>query len=241
VSGVSAPAATAVKRLGAIVPSSNTAVEHDLARRAGPSLDYHVARMTLEATTAEAERRMLAEHAPRAARDLGTARVDVLAFVCTSAGALLGDAGERALQEDLARRSGAPVVSTNQAVAWDLRRRGARRVAVVTPYVEELTAAIAASLRERGFAVASSVGMGIDENFAIAEIEPEEIAAFAAASVAPGSCDAVLVSCTNLRAADAAEEIERRLGVPVVTSNLATLAAVRALLELPDEPGGDVP
>jgi maleate isomerase len=34
-----------------------------------------------------------------------------------------------------------------------------------------------------------------------------------------GSCDAVFMSCTNLRSLDVVEDAERELGVPVLSSN----------------------
>ncbi len=69
-------------------------------------------------------------------------------------------------------------------------------------------------------------GLGITENFAIAAVEPERIGSFAVETLAGGELDLAFVSCTNLRALDAREQVERALGVPVVTSNSAALEAV---------------
>lgn len=219
------------RRLGVIVPSSNTVVEDDFRSRLPEDVGLHVARMLLAHTTPEAERAMLGVHLRQAADDLGTAHPHVVAFACTSAGALLGTDGEARLEDDLARRTGARVVSTNAAVAEALRRRGAHRVAILTAYVAELNDAIAATLATRGFEVTSIDGLGITDNYAIADIEPSALVAFAQRCVEPGSCDAVFVSCTNLRAADAVEDIAAAVGVPVVTSNLATLELALERLE----------
>jgi maleate isomerase len=213
-------------RLGLIVPSSNTVAEPDFIHGVPASISVHTARMRLETTTAAAERAMLDGPARRAAVELGTCRPDLVVFSCTSAAALLGDEGELELERELEQLAGAPVVSTNRAVAQALARTGARRIAVATPYVAELNAAIAARLEDRGFEVAAVCGMGIDDNFAIAEVEPSAIVDFVRAGLEGADFEALFVSCTNLRAADAYADLHAAVGVPVVTSNLAALSSV---------------
>ena len=69
-------------------------------------------------------------------------------------------------------------------------------------------------------------GLAITENFAIADVEPARIAAFAGEHFGGGGIDLLFASCTNFRAYDAREQIEQELGVPVVTSNQAATEAV---------------
>jgi maleate isomerase len=59
--------------------------------------------------------------------------------------------------------------------------------------------------------------------------EPGDVVEFCL-RVCEERADALLISCTMWRALEAAEELERRLGIPVVTANQATIWAVlRAL------------
>lgn len=225
----------AAKRLGLVVPSSNTVVEPDFGAHMPPEIGVHTARMHLSEATPEDERVMLEVHAPQAAQDLGTLKPDVVVFACTSAGAILGTDGEARLEQDLAAATGATIVSTNAAVAKALRARGARRVAVLSPYVEALNEAIAATLTARGFEVTQIDGLGITENFAIAEVEPAAIVAFAEERLRRDECDTLFVSCTNFRAAEAADELAQTFGVPVVTSNLATIELARRHLGVAPE------
>jgi maleate isomerase len=221
------------RRLGLIVPSSNTAAERDFRRLMPAEVAVHSARMYLAETTAAAERVMLDDHAPQAAKDLGTLKPELVVFSCTSAGALLGIDGERQLEANLNAWSGAEVVSTNAAVAARLTALGLRRIAVVTAYVDELNREIEATLRGRGLDVAVIRGMGITDNYSIALVSPDEIAEFAAQSVAGVDADGVFISCTNLRAAEAADELAQRLGKPVVTSNLAAADEALRRMGLP--------
>jgi maleate isomerase len=107
-----------------------------------------------------------------------------------------------------------------------IRARGARRVGVVTPYVDALNDKIRESLEADGVEVAGIHGLGITENFAIAEVDPERIVALALEHFEGADIDLLFASCTNFRALDARVGIEQALGVPVVTSNSAALDAV---------------
>src|ERR1700692_4643576 len=104
------------QRVGVIVPSSNTTVEADFTHALPLGVTFHVARMFLAETTAEAERRMIYDHVPIAVADLATLRPHVVTFACTSGGAVLVAEGEAKLIGDIAHETGAPVVSTNDAV-----------------------------------------------------------------------------------------------------------------------------
>jgi maleate isomerase len=213
-------------RVGLIVPSSNSVIEADFYRRLPADTTLHTARMYLEETTPEGESAMLDDHLPVAINDLRTARPDVMVFGCTSAGALRGNDYEAELIKRIADETGAETFSVAAAVRRVIREAGGRRGGVITPYVDSLNEKIRQSLEDDGLEVAGIHGLGITENFAIAEVEPARIAEFASECFAGSDIDLLFASCTNFRAIDAREEIHAALGVPVVTSNHAALAVV---------------
>lgn len=213
-------------RVGLIVPSSNTVAEVDFYRRLPDGATLHTARMHLEETTPEMESVMLDEHLPAAVADLATARPDVAVFGCTSAGALRGNAYEAELISRIGEQTGAQPFSVAASVRRAIGARQARRVGVVTPYVESLNDKIRESLEADGYEVAAIHGLGITENFAIAKVEPEQIVDFADERFGGHDIDLLFASCTNFRALDARDQLEQALGVPVVTSNSAALEAV---------------
>jgi len=218
------------QRVGVIIPSSNTTVEADFMRARPPGVTVHAARMFLVETTAEAERRMIYDHVPIAVADLATLRPHVVTFACTSGGAVLGAEGEAKLIGDIARATGAPVVSTNDAIGVAIEREGGRRIAVLTPYIDELNDAIRAGLERRGLTVVHIAGLGMTDNFDISSVTPHEIVAFAERKLSGFSFDVLFVSCTNLRAVEARSMLQQRFGVPVVTSNQATIDATFAVI-----------
>ena len=215
-------------RIALIVPSSNTVMENDL--HAGlPKSRYtvHTDRMYLVETTREAETRMIEQFAQQAASDLGTAKPDLLVFGCTSAGSLFGLEGDRRICGQLGELAGCPTVGVINAVENALSATGARRLAVLTPYNEDLTQSVAKSV-SAGREIVGAFGLGITDNVALADPTPEEISDFARRSLSGLSFDAILVSCTNFRALEAKPALEAEFGVPVVTSNSAVLDEVRA-------------
>jgi len=213
-------------RIALIVPSSNTVMENDL--HAGlPKAQFtvHTDRMYLVETTREAEIRMIEEFAEAAAKDLSTLDPDLLVFGCTSAGSLFGLEGDQKVCSKLSQLAGCPTLGVINAVDAALKAVGAQRLAVLTPYNEDLTQSVAAAVRD-GRQIVGAFGMGITDNVALADPTPEDICVFAQEKLEGLDFDAILVSCTNFRALDARESLSLKFGVPVITSNSAVLDAI---------------
>lgn len=213
-------------RVGLVVPSSNTVAEVDFYRRLPRDVTLHTARMYLEETTPEGESAMLDDFLPRAVDDLRSARPDVVVFGCTSAGALRGNHYEAELIQQIEAQTGACAFSVAASVRTAIRAANARRVGVITPYVDSLNQKIQESLENDGLEVAAIRGLGITDNFTIADVDPDRIVALATERFKGTRIDLLFASCTNFRAFDAREEMQAALGIPVVTSNQAALVAV---------------
>ena len=224
-------------RVGLLLPSSNTVMEVDFYRNLPSSATLHTSRMYLETTTAQAEELMLDEHAIPAARMLATANPDVVVFGCTSAGALRGSGYDNELCARITGVTSVPTISVIQSVLLELKATGANRVAVLTPYVDELNQPIKASIEAEGFQVVALHGMGITHNFGIAKVGPSQIVQFVRDKLGANPlADALFVSCTNFQAVAALPKLRELYGLPVVSSNQAALAAVRRTL--PPETAG---
>jgi maleate isomerase len=232
--------ANETRRIGVIIPSSNTTVEPDFRRNLPSGAEVFSARMFLAETTEAAERSMIFDYAPQAIRDLASLYPHVVAFACTTGGAVLGEQGERELIQRIAGETGATVVSTNDAVKASIGRYAPSRVAVITPYIDELNEKIRLGLEGRGINVARIRGMGITENYAIAVVTPQEIVAFAEEQLAGADFDLLFASCTNWNGMRARSLLQDRFGVPVVTSNQATIAAALEAAGLEPLPGSEL-
>jgi maleate isomerase len=217
------------KKIGLLVPSSNTSTEPDFYRVMPENVSLHSHRIWLEDTTLEDLDTMNRE-AEIAARYVGTADVDIIAYACTSGSFLGGPGYDQNLLATLTKSSGgAPAIGTSPAMIEALKEMGIRRVSVVTPYLDSINERMAEFLQGNGFEVVSIAGQQIVPNIEIGAQTPEAILAFAKENLDP-SADAYFLSCTNWRAFEVVEQLEQESGKPVVTSNQATIwAAFRAL------------
>ena len=223
------------KRVGLIVPSTNTVMEPDLYRNLPSGTTLHTSRMLLEGSvTIEAEELMLDVYLPECARQIGTLQPDVVVFGCTSAGALRGPAYEQELAGEISKATGAPTITIMGAVVDELRRLGMKSVAVLTPYSEEINDTIKDSLETTGFTVPYINGMDVKGAFNIAAVTPEEIVDYVQEQLKGVDSDCLFVSCANLKSMDVLNDIREVAGRPVVTSNQAVLEGVKRTIGVAD-------
>lgn len=201
-------------------------MEPDLHRHLAPQHIVSTARIFLENVTREAEIRMLAEDLPKAVGLIRTTAPDLVVFGCTSAGALGNLSHDTGIGDRVATGSGARAVTVLQAALAALRAIQPQRIAVFTPYIEDLTAGVARSLSEGGFPAIKSAGMGIQANLDIGRVTPQEIVRFVEDQTAGIAPDCVFLSCTNWRAIEAIPALEAKLGIPVLSSNQAVIEAI---------------
>jgi len=208
-------------RLGLVVPSSNSTNEPEFARWLPDGVSLHTARMRLEDVDAESLGAM-ADEVERCADLLATADVDAVAYGCTSGSLVHGPGYDEEIEARIESVADVPAVATAAAVKRAFARLGLERLAITTPYVTDLNDREVEFLTAAGYEVAAMDGLGIDRNTGIGEQRPET--AYRRARALPvDDADGVFVSCTNYRTFEIIAELEADLGVPVVTSNQATL------------------
>lgn len=212
-------------RLGVLTPSSNTALEPltsaMLAGVAGATAHISRFKVTEIALDAPAlgqfdEARMLA-----AAELLADAKVDAIGWSGTSSGWLGFDA-DRRLCESIRRHTGIPATTAVLALNELLALRGIRRLAFVTPYTDDVQARIVASYRGLDIDVVAERHLGIRVNNDFAAVEPARLRALIA-EVAMARPQAITTFCTNLHAAQLADEAERSLGIPLLDTVSTTV------------------
>jgi maleate cis-trans isomerase len=162
------------------------------------------------------------ERFEEAAVELADGGAGAIVFGCTSASLLLGPGFDRSLSDRITSATGVPASTTASAVVEALGAIGARRIAVGTPYDEEITERERVFVEASGFEVVSIRGLGIGPDREIGALGFDDVRALAR-SVMAEPVDALFLSCTNLAAFPLLAELEAEYGVPVVTSNAATL------------------
>ena len=209
------------KRIGLIILATDHTSEVDFQRMvASERIGVYATRIPYaNPVTPENLRAMQPSLTAAAALILPDEPLDAVMYSCTSASVVIGDAEIEAAIKS-AKPATAVVTPTAASVAG-LKALGARRISVLTPYTIETSRPMAAYFVAEGFEIAKFTCLGLTDDREMARISPQEIVAFAKEATAPDS-DALFISCTAVRAAGVAAEIEAAIGKPVVTSNLAT-------------------
>jgi maleate isomerase len=215
-----------MNRIGLLLPSTNTTMEPDFYRLIPKDITVHSTRMALKDVTPKSLEKM-AEEADRAAWLLATANMDVLVYGCTSGSLIRGVKWEQALVQRLHEVSKIPVVTTAGAVIEALRFIEAKNIQVVTPYTEPVNRLEKEFLQGYGFKVLSIKGLGLIDNQMIGKVSSSTVGSLMDASK---ETDCVFISCTNLPVVSMIQKLENKHGIPIITSNQASIwATLRSL------------
>jgi maleate isomerase len=217
-----AAAAAAKPRLGLLVPATDHASEaafQDML--AGQAVEFVTNRVALSNPITVANlARMIDDVARATAALLPDGRLDAIAFSCTSGTVAVGP--ERVAQAIRTARPGIPFTTPITAAIKACRLLGLRRIAVLTPYLDEVNEPIRAFLEANGVAVAAFGSFHLATEPEIAAVPVDAIVAAARALDAP-EIDGVFVSCTGMRGHLALDALEAATGKPCLSSNQAQL------------------
>ena len=208
-------------RLGLILLSTDETLEYEArAVIAGRDANLLHTRIPASAHVTPEDLQLMAPEMTRTAALL-PAGLSAVAYACTSGATIIGSDNVARLIN--AAHPDTAVTNPLAAVIAAHRALGVSRIAMVTPYVAEVTGPMRAALGDAGIEVVSEVTFGQKEDWTVARItEASTEAAMLAAAQVEG-VEAVFASCTNLRTFGIIEAVEARLGLPVVSSNQALI------------------
>ena len=220
-------------RIGQIVPSSNTTMETEipamLLARQGVELErftFHSSRMRMQKVTKEELAAMDAD-SDRCALELADARVDVLGYACLVAIMSMGRGYHRVSEARLHQRTAdaggpAPVITSAGALVDGLKAVGAKKVSLLAPYMKPLTALVIDYIENEGIEVVDSISLEIPDNLEVGRQDsraPIEITK----KLKTAGVDAVVASaCVQMPSLASIQAIEDRVGLPVLSSSVAT-------------------
>ena len=209
-------------RIGLLVPSINTIMEPEMWRTAPPHVTVHTARIAGGREGTPDELHSMEEQSKSACSRVAMVEPDVVVYACTSGSFFEGRVWNERICAQLSTIASAPAITTAGAMASALVARGVRKVAVVTPYVELTNTRLKAFLGEYGIEVTRLATFDMLDMFDHAKIQPQDVYERAKQAVT-GNEQAVFVACTQVRALEVVELLERDLGLPVMSANQATL------------------
>ena len=223
-------------RLGVLIPSGNTVAEPELRAMLPPGVGMYVTRLPLKGS-GEAELLAMLNTLEHGTALLADAAPDAIAFHCTAVSTFAPRmAGE--IKQRMGQASSIPALATADAILAALTALKAKRILLVTPYMEAVHNREIAWLTANGFEVTGGNNMGVDTNGEMARVPPADIVQFALAAAHDVPADVCFISCTAIRSAGVIETLEESLGIPVITSNQVLAWHALHQLGIADVPRG---
>jgi len=226
-------------RIGQIVPSSNTTMETEIpamlrAREAIRSerFTFHSSRMRMHKVTRDELEAMNVESL-RCAAELADARVDLMSTACLVAHMAMGAGYHREAEKSLtevvrANGCNAPVMTSAGALVEGLHTLGARRIALLAPYMCSLTDLVVEYIESEGVDVVDSISFEIPDNLEVGRRDPN-LLVDEVKRLPTGEVDAIVLSaCVQMPSLPVVQAVEDELGIPVTSTAICT---VRGMLD----------
>jgi Maleate cis-trans isomerase len=220
-------------RIGQIVPSSNTTMETEIpamlrAREAvrPERFTFHSSRMRMHKVTREELEAMNLEGL-RCAAELADARVDVMSTACLVAIMAMGKGYHREVERELTRvaranQCEAPVMTSAGALVEGLRIMGAKKIALLAPYMRSLCDLVVEYIEDEGIEVVDALAFEIPDNLEVGRRDPaqlvDEVKRLNTANV-----DVVVLSaCVQMQSLASIQIVEDQTGIPVTSTAICT-------------------
>ena len=221
--------------IGVIVLGTDNTIEHEFRQMlALPGVAFYESRIRNDPTiTPETLAAMESGIAPATDVILPGMDLDVIAYGCTSASMVLGE--QTIFDRIHEARPGVICTTPITAAFAAFDAFGARNIAVLTPYRDDVNQTVRGYIEGRGYGVPVFGSFNEEDDNTVARIDLESIGKAAIELGRMDGVDAVFVSCTGLRFASIAREIEQKIGKPVTSSNHAMAWHCLRLAGIDDE------
>jgi maleate isomerase len=219
-------------KVGLILPSANTVTEPVFYALAPAGVSFHASRTFITGTAVE-DILAMEKDKERAVRELASTQPDCLVDCCTASGIVRGLKEDQTFTAAVAKQTAVPTLSTLQLILQALEAMRITRLVMTSPYPEAMDRLESTFFQANGFTVLKARGLGLREATQLAQVPPEEIHRLCLETWDTGA-DGLLISCMNFNPLPIIQSLEAALGVPVVTSNTATLWGIFRALGLSD-------
>ncbi len=233
-------------KIGVLVPYTNCNLEPDMGLLCPGGATMHFERMggyeVDEIPGSDQMAGLGASDISETLRLISGVRPAAVLYGCTSATLTHGTEFDQDLAARIEAGSGAVSITAAGALVAALKALDVSAVGFASPYLGEVNDQAVTFLADAGIRTAhrADIGRALG-NYGQGELTPEEVMALALKADG-AEADALVLSCTDMRAVEAISRIEAVTGKPVVTSNQAMVFALcRALgLPRPDGPFGQL-
>jgi maleate cis-trans isomerase len=217
------------RRIGLLLPSSNTTQEFEFTRVMPDGITLHAARLPLSTVEQSAAVPWSVEDIEIESRKLADADVDAIVLSTTAPGFANGIGYDQELIERIETVSGKKATTASIALIQALAALDIKRVGIGAPWSEAVNGALAASMAASGLSVVSHNTLGCVSDLEIGLLE-EQTAYDMGIAVDRPDAQAVVLACGNWLTLGIVERLEASIGKPILTTNQVSLWAVLRLV-----------
>ena len=201
--------------------STDLAAESDFFDISPKDVAVHITRLkTDDHTTNETLSKHIEFMADAASRIQPDTKPDVISYSCTSGSIVIG---EDKIKEEI--KKGAPYaipMTLVTGVVDALKELQIKNLVVGTPYLDEINTKEAEFLNNKGFSILNIQGLNLTKGIEFGTVTPEYWIKFAQ-EINDEIADAIFLSCGGIRSTEVIDQIEQKVGKPVITSNQAQM------------------
>jgi len=200
------------------------------------SFTFHSSRMRMKQVTKEELKAMDVE-SDRCVVELSDARCDVLAYACLVA-IMCQEPGYHLKSEkrlhQATQQNGAPtpIISSAGALVKGIQRLGAKKVAIITPYMMPLTRQVIDYIEAFNIQVTDSISLEIPDNLEVGRQDPMNLVEIVKRLDTREADAVVLSACVQMPSLEAIQVVENEIGKPVLSAAVATVYEILTSLQL---------
>jgi maleate isomerase len=220
-------------RIGQVVPSSNVTMETEIPALfrlretiASERFTFHSSRMRMKKVTQE-ELAAMDAASLKCAIELSDARVDIMGYACLVAIMSMGRGyhcvSEVNLHEETVKNdSPTPIVTSAGALVKGLQALGAKKIALIMPYMKPLAEKVVDYLENQGFEILDWVALEIPDNLEVAAQNPLNLLEIYKRLNLKDVDVLVASACVQMPSLDAIDLLEKEVGIPVTSAAVCT-------------------
>ncbi|MDR3530598.1 MAG: hypothetical protein P4L90_08620 [Rhodopila sp.] len=221
------PARQDCRRIGLLLPSSNTTQEPEFTRILPDGVTLHVARLPLRTVEPSSTARIV-EDIETESQKLADADVDAIVLAATAPSSRNGLGYDQELIRRIETASGKKATTASTALIQALTALQVKRLVIAAPWSEATNVTSAAFIEASGFTVLAHRALGHVSNLEIGLLGEQTAYDLGVALDRP-EAQAVMLACGNWLTMGIVDRLESMIGKPVPTTNQVSLWAVLRL------------
>jgi maleate cis-trans isomerase len=221
------PSRQGSRRIGLLLPSSNTTQEPEFTRILPDGVTLHVARLPLRSVEPSSTARIVGDIETES-RKLADADVDAIVLAATAPSSRNGIGYDQELIKRIETAAARPATTASTALIQALAALDVQRLVLAAPWSDEINAIAVAFIEASGFTVLARRELGHVSNLEIGLLD-QQTAFDLAMAVNRADAQAVMLACGNWQTMGIVDRLEAAIGKSVLTTNQVSLWGVLRL------------